>query len=367
MAGEQASVKSLEEERQRLRDIADRLRGLIDVRDQRLAELEDQVERVMSGPKSISAEHDYLVEQIEDLKRRLLERNREYESLRRRERRLHNDVFERDERLAQMTLTMTDLEAALQDRTAELRDLETRAADAEGEVERQRRGERTREVVGKAFSDTLGLVRGHDQREAARAAYADAPDVERRISAPTVEDIERLAEGEEIDLAVDVTPVPVGDEVEEDRPPTPGGKGDPVVYDEDRADNPLNTSSKACTKASVSAVSSISVPVTTQSAPASTARPTDVPSRNPPPTMRVRPGTSRAARIRSEVTGASAPDPASRYSRRKPYIEAVKALALTRPMSSGWTRSALPTRPTSPPGAMTRYPVGTVSMSNWSM
>ncbi len=233
LASEQASVKSLEEERQRLRDIADRLRGLIDVRDQRLAELEDQVERVMSGPKSISAEHDYLVEQIEDLKRRLLERNREYESLRRRERRLHNDVFERDERLAQMTLTMTDLEAALQDRTAELRDLETRAADAEGEVERQRRGERTREVVGKAFSDTLGLVRGHDQREAARAAYAEAPDVERRIGTPTVEDIERLAEGEEIDLAVDVTPVPVGDEVEEERPPSPGGKGDPVVYDED--------------------------------------------------------------------------------------------------------------------------------------
>ena len=39
LASEQASVKSLEEERQRLRDIADRLRGLIDVRDQRLAEL----------------------------------------------------------------------------------------------------------------------------------------------------------------------------------------------------------------------------------------------------------------------------------------------------------------------------------------
>jgi len=149
LAGEQASVRSLEEERQRLRDIADRLRGLIDVRDQRLAELEDQVERVMSGPKSISAEHDYLVEQIEDLKRRLLERNREYESLRRRERRLHNDVFERDERLQQMTLTMTDLEAALQDRTAELRDLEARASDAEDEVARQRRGERTREVVAR--------------------------------------------------------------------------------------------------------------------------------------------------------------------------------------------------------------------------
>ena len=87
----------------------------------------------------------------------------------------------------------------------------------------------------------------------------------------------------------------------------------------------------------MSAVSSINVPVTTQSAPASTAR-TDVPSRSPPPTMRVRPGTSCAARIRSGLTGASAPDPASRYSRRKPYIEEVKALALTRSMSSGWTR-----------------------------
>jgi hypothetical protein len=70
---------------------------------------------------------------------------------------------------------MTDLEAALQDRTAELRDLEARASDAEDEVARQRRGERTREVVGKAFSDTLGLVRGHDQREAARARLCGRP------------------------------------------------------------------------------------------------------------------------------------------------------------------------------------------------
>ena len=117
---EKAAAEALEEERQRLRDIADRLRGLLDARDRRLGELEEQLERVMQGPRSVSAEHDYLVEQIEELKRRLLERNREYESLRRRERRLHNDVFERDERLQQMTLTMTDLEAALQDRTAEL-------------------------------------------------------------------------------------------------------------------------------------------------------------------------------------------------------------------------------------------------------
>ena len=233
LAAEQATVHAMEEERQRLRDIADRLRGLIDARDQRLAELEDQVERVMSGPKSISAEHDYLVEQIEDLKRRLLERNREYESLRRRERRLHNDVFDRDERLAQMTLTMTDLEAALQDRTAESRDLEERLAAAEDEVDRVRRGERTREVVGKAFSDTLGLVRGHDQREAARSAYAEAPDVERTIAAPGLEDMERLAKGEVVDLDVNVEEVPVGTPTEEVRPNAPGGRGDPVVYEDE--------------------------------------------------------------------------------------------------------------------------------------
>ena len=233
LAAEQATVHAMEEERQRLRDIADRLRGLIDARDQRLAELEDQVERVMSGPKSISAEHDYLVEQIEDLKRRLLERNREYESLRRRERRLHNDVFDRDERLAQMTLTMTDLEAALQDRTAESRDLEERLAAAEDEVDRVRRGERTREVVGKAFSDTLGLVRGHDQREAARSAYAEAPDVERTIAAPGLEDMERLAKGEVVDLDVSVEEVPVGTPTDEVRPNAPGGRGDPVVYEDE--------------------------------------------------------------------------------------------------------------------------------------
>ena len=81
---EQAANKALEEERQRLRDIADRLRGLLDARDGRLGELEEQLERVMQGPRSVSAEHDYLVEQIDELKRRLLERNREYDSLRRR-------------------------------------------------------------------------------------------------------------------------------------------------------------------------------------------------------------------------------------------------------------------------------------------
>ena len=54
-----------------------------------------------------------------------------------------------------MTLTMTDLEAALQDRTAEMRELERQHTTAVGEIERVRKSERTREVVGESFSDSL--------------------------------------------------------------------------------------------------------------------------------------------------------------------------------------------------------------------
>ena len=61
LKAEKAANDALEEERQRLRDIADRLRGLLDQRDGRLGELEEQLERVMQGPRSVSAEHDYLV------------------------------------------------------------------------------------------------------------------------------------------------------------------------------------------------------------------------------------------------------------------------------------------------------------------
>ena len=230
---EKAAAEALEEERQRLRDIADRLRGLLDARDRRLAELEEQLERVMQGPRSVSAEHDYLVEQIEELKRRLLERNREYESLRRRERRLHNDVFERDERIQQVTLTMTDLEAALQDRTAELRELEEQRSSMEHELHSARRSERTREVVGRVFADSLSLVRSHESRELKRELYANAPDVERTIKAPSTEDMVKLAEGEEVALDTDETELEPGMDVDGPRPPSPGGTGDPVVMDDD--------------------------------------------------------------------------------------------------------------------------------------
>ena len=230
---EQAANKALEEERQRLRDIADRLRGLLDARDGRLGELEEQLERVMQGPRSVSAEHDYLVEQIDELKRRLLERNREYDSLRRRERRLHNDVFERDERLQQITLTLTDMEAALQDRTAELRELEGQRETMVHELDSVRRGERTREVVGRVFADSLSLVRTHDAREAKRDAYSNAPDVKRTLSTPETDDMATLAEGGRVHLEVSESEIEPGIDVDDVRPPSPGGSGDPVVFDDE--------------------------------------------------------------------------------------------------------------------------------------
>ena len=230
---EQSANKALEEERQRLRDIADRLRGLLDARDGRLGELEEQLERVMQGPRSVSAEHDSLVEQIEELKRRLLERNREYESLRRRERRLHNDVFERDERVQQITLTLTDMEAALQDRTAELRELEGQRESMSHELDSVRRGERTREVVGRVFADSLSLVRTHDAREAKREAYSNEPDKTRTLSTPNTSDMAGLAEGGKVSLSVEETDITPGMDVDGVRPPSPGGTGDPVLFEDE--------------------------------------------------------------------------------------------------------------------------------------
>ena len=230
---ETAANTALEEERQRLRDIADRLRGLLDARDSRLAELEEQLERVMQGPRSVSAEHDYLVEKIEELKRRLLERNREYESLRRRERRLHSDVFDRDERIQQMTLTIADFDAALADRTAEYRELETQSESMISELESVKRGERTREVVGRVFADSLSLVREQDARDAKREAYANSPNVERKLETPKTDDMTHLAKGGRVDLGVDETVIEEGIDVDGPRPPSPGGSGDPVLFEDE--------------------------------------------------------------------------------------------------------------------------------------
>ncbi len=165
---EQIENNTVSEERDKLREMVTQTKSLLEQRDLRLKELDGQMQRMMDGPRSISAEHDYLVEQIEELKRRLLERNREYEALRRRERRLHRDVFERDERIQQMQLTISDIEGGLSDRTAELKSLEEVHERMAAEVDGLRKSERTRGVVSGAFQDSLGVLRAHEQTKARR-------------------------------------------------------------------------------------------------------------------------------------------------------------------------------------------------------
>ena len=101
------------------------------------------------------------------------------------------------------------------------------------EVDSVRRGERTREVVGRVFADSLSLVRGHDAREAKREAYANTPDVKRTLSTPSPDDMQHLAEGGRVKLDVGEGELPTGMDVDEARPPSPGGSGDPVLFDEE--------------------------------------------------------------------------------------------------------------------------------------
>ena len=68
-----------------------------------------------------------------------------------------------------------------------------------------------------------------------RELYANAPDVERTIKAPTTEDMAKLADGEEVELQTDETELEAGMDVDDVRPPSPGGTGDPVVFDDDDA------------------------------------------------------------------------------------------------------------------------------------
>jgi chromosome segregation ATPase len=167
---EEVESKTIADERDKLREMVDQTKGLLEQRDLRIKELDGQLSKMMEGPRSISAEHDYLVEQIEELKRRLLERNREYEALRRRERRLHREVFERDERIQQMQLTISDIEGGLSDRTAEMKALEDVHEKLLTEAQGLRRSEKTREVVSSAFQDTLGVLRSHEQVKARKEA-----------------------------------------------------------------------------------------------------------------------------------------------------------------------------------------------------
>ncbi len=168
---------ALEDERGKLRDMVEQVRGMVETRDLRIKELESQLKRVMEGPRSISAEHDYLVEQVDELKRRLLERNREYEAIRRRERRLHREVFERDEQIQELKLTLGDIEGGLSDRTAELAALEKMHEQLTAEAESMRKSERTREVVSSAFQESLGVLKAHEQMKSRRKGGEEEEEV----------------------------------------------------------------------------------------------------------------------------------------------------------------------------------------------
>ena len=83
------------------------------------------------------------------------------------------------------------------------------------------------------FSDSLSLVRGHDEREMKREIYSNSPDIERKLSTPDLGDMANLADGGRVELNVDETVIEPGMEVETNRPAAPGGSGDPVIFEDE--------------------------------------------------------------------------------------------------------------------------------------
>ena len=190
----ESEAETLRGDRERLRDIVERLRGALDHRERRIVALEERIEQVQLGPPTVSAEHDYLLGQVEDLKRRLLERNREYEALKRRERRLHREVFERDERVQQLQLTIIDMEQAMQDRMAELRSLEEMLDRNMGDLQDAQKSSKRQEVMGRMFVESLGIARDQAGLEQRRERYsgmmrfdAPSPEVAREAARRTLE------------------------------------------------------------------------------------------------------------------------------------------------------------------------------------
>ena len=71
------------------------------------------------------------------------------------------------------------------------------------------------------------------ERELKKKVQADSPDVERKIATPETEDMRTLADGGLVDLDVEESEIVSGEVVESNRPHSPGGSGDPVIYDEE--------------------------------------------------------------------------------------------------------------------------------------
>ena len=222
----------LKSENEDLSEVSERINELLNQKEKRINEMEIQIEKLMHSPRSISAEHDYLAEQIEELKRRLMERNREYEALRRRERKLHSDSFDKDEKIQELRVTLSDLESALQDRTAELKVLEEFQEMVTDELEKVRKNERTNAVVGKAFTQSLELVRHHEKRVEDKLRMMNDTKKSRTIESPTLKDMHTLADGGDIELSKDENEIKSGMEIERGRPMAPGGSGEPAIEEE---------------------------------------------------------------------------------------------------------------------------------------
>ena len=152
------------------------------------------------------------------------------------------------------------------------------------------------------FADSLSLVRSHESRELKRRLYANAPDVERTIKAPTAEDMVKLAEGEEVALDTEETELETGHGRRRPAPTIAGWHGRPRCHGRRR----LNSSTARLDKTGQTRPEFVkrrsvfqTVPETIHFAPASTAVRTSSGDRNPPPTRRVSPSTEAAFAINS--------------------------------------------------------------------
>jgi hypothetical protein len=57
--------------------------------------------------------------------------------------------------------------------------------------------------------------------------------MERKLSTPATEDMAKLADGGRVALELSETAIEPGMDVEGARPPSPGGSGDPVVFEDE--------------------------------------------------------------------------------------------------------------------------------------
>lgn len=300
----------LTHERERLRDIVERLRGALDHRERRIVQLEERIEQVQLGPPSISAEHDYLVEQVEDLKRRLLERNREYEALKRRERRLHREVFERDERVQQLQLTLVDMEQAMQDRMGELRALEELLNRRHGELEDVQRDTKRQEVVGRMFAESLGIARSQAGVAARRSRY----DVTGPVDAPSAE-AAREAARRTLEARGEITASPLDDKLAAARASMRSPEAE--VWDVDEADR-IDPDASHESHAPPS-----SAPAAAVAAPAPAPAPEPAPT--PPPEAAPPPAAAPSAPSPPPVQGTRRPEPAAPPAEAPSLVDALFA------------------------------------------